>query len=180
MSKKEGLGVYKWADGSVYDGQWFDNKIHGYGQYLWYDGRQYYGQWKLNDMHGFGIYIYADGIRYDGQYENDKKEGYGIYYWTDGRKYEGWWHKSKQHGLGTYTDSSKNTIKYGLWENGKRIKWFDEQAILQINQKRLDPSVYFVENPLTSSAALKGNATFLKPPKFESGMDNVKRLLNLQ
>jgi len=77
-------------------------------------------------MQGYGIYIYADGVRYDGQYFMDKKEGFGIYYWTDGRKYEGWWHKGKQHGLGTYIDNAKGSIKYGLWENGRRVKWFDE------------------------------------------------------
>lgn len=81
-------------------------------------------------MQGFGIYIYSDGVRYDGEYQADKKEGYGIYYWTDGRKYEGWWHKGKQHGLGTYIDSAKSSVKYGLWEHGKRVKWFDEQAVL--------------------------------------------------
>ena len=31
-----------------------------------------------------------------------------------------------QHGLGTYIDSAKSSVKYGLWENGKRVKWFDE------------------------------------------------------
>jgi len=84
-------------------------------------------------MQGTGIYIYADGVRYDGQYLNDKKEGFGLYYWTDGRKYEGWWHLGKQHGLGTYIDSGKQSVKYGLWEGGKRVKWFDEQAVMLIN-----------------------------------------------
>ena len=180
MSKKEGLGLYIWADESTYDGQWLDNKINGYGAYEWHDGRKYFGHWKENDMHGYGIYIYSDGIRYDGQYENDKKEGYGIYYWTDGRKYEGWWHNGKQHGLGTYTDQNKKSIKFGLWENGKRIKWFDEESILMINQKRLDVGVFFVENPQRSAAALKANATFMKPNKFDYGMDNLKRVLNLK
>ena len=84
-------------------------------------------------MQGFGIYIYSDGVRYDGQYFMDKKEGYGVYFWTDGRKYEGWWHKGKQHGLGTYSDVAKGNIEYGLWENGKRVKWFDEQTVMLIN-----------------------------------------------
>ena len=89
-------------------------------------------------MHGTGIYIYADGVRYDGQYHMDKKEGYGIYYWTDGRKYEGWWYKGKQHGLGSYSDREKGSVKYGLWEQGKRVKWFDESAVTLINQNRFD------------------------------------------
>ena len=84
-------------------------------------------------MQGHGIYIYADGVRYDGQYLNDKKEGYGLYYWTDGRQYEGWWSAGKQHGLGTYIDNTKQSVKYGLWEAGRRIKWFDEQQVMLIN-----------------------------------------------
>lgn len=84
-------------------------------------------------MHGTGIYIYADGVRYDGHYHQDKKEGYGIYYWTDGRKYDGWWYHGKQHGLGSYSDRDKGSVKFGLWEHGKRVKWFDEQAVSLIN-----------------------------------------------
>lgn len=68
----------------------------------------------------------------------DKKEGYGMYYWTDGRKYEGWWYKGKQHGLGSYSDREKGSVKYGLWEQGKRVKWFDESAVTLINQNRFD------------------------------------------
>ena len=85
-------------------------------------------------MHGHGIYIYADDVRYDGQFVNDKKQGFGIYLWTDGRKYEGWWYRGKQHGIGTYFDSKKGTIKYGIWENGKRNKWFDDQTVAMISQ----------------------------------------------
>ena len=69
-------------------------------------------------------------MRYDGQYQKDKKEGYGVYHWVDGRRYEGWWHKGKQHGLGTYIDKTKENVKYGLWENGKRVKWFDEATVI--------------------------------------------------
>lgn len=78
-------------------------------------------------MHGFGIYVYADGVTYEGQFVDDKKTGYGFYYWTDGRKYEGWWYKSKQHGLGIFKEPKKKKVKYGLWEHGKRMNWFDEK-----------------------------------------------------
>jgi hypothetical protein len=117
-------------------------------------------------MQGHGIYVYADGVRYDGQYLNDKKEGYGMYYWTDGRKYEGWWHKGKQHGLGTYIDGSKKSVKYGLWEHGKRVKWFDDQAVMLINQNRFDVASQF-SDPVTSGQAMKPNATFMKPKQYD-------------
>ena len=43
MGKKEGFGKYTWADGSVYEGEWLDNRINGSGVYIWKDGRKYYG-----------------------------------------------------------------------------------------------------------------------------------------
>jgi len=177
MSKKEGTGTYTWADGSTYHGQWLDNKINGFGTYLWKDGRKYYGQWAANDMQGHGIYIYADGVRYDGSYLNDKKEGYGIYLWTDGRRYEGWWHKGKQHGLGTYIDQQKQSIKYGLWEGGKRVKWFDEPAVVLINQGRFDVSGSF--NDPKSAQALKPNCSFKKPAGFDDALQQVRHVLNI-
>lgn len=89
-------------------------------------------------MHGVGIYFWADGRKFEGQYSGDKKDGFGTYCWTDGRKYEGWWSRGKQHGLGTYIDPAKGKVKYGLWENGKRVKWFDEQTIKLINTRTFD------------------------------------------
>jgi hypothetical protein len=49
---KHGYGVYTWADGSEFKGNWDQNKITGYGIYYWEDGRVYNGYWKDNNMHG--------------------------------------------------------------------------------------------------------------------------------
>ena len=43
------------------------------GVYLWADGRMYQGDWLNNNMHGKGVYTWKDGRRYDGEYLNDKK-----------------------------------------------------------------------------------------------------------
>jgi hypothetical protein len=40
--------------------------------------------------------------------------------------------------LGTYLVPKDNKVKYGLWEDGKRIEWFSEEEIAKINQRRLD------------------------------------------
>jgi hypothetical protein len=66
---------YTWSDGSVYDGEWVDNKITGQGVYSWEDGRKYTGEWLQNNMNGFGLYIWLDGRKYEGNYLQDKKEG---------------------------------------------------------------------------------------------------------
>ena len=34
-------------------------------------------------------------------------------------------------------------MKYGLWEEGKRTEWFDEDQIKQIMQGKLDYKVFF-------------------------------------
>ena len=39
MGVKQGKGKYIWADKSVYDGQWLNNKCHAMGVYKWSDGR---------------------------------------------------------------------------------------------------------------------------------------------
>ncbi len=89
-------------------------------------------------MEGTGIYIWNDGRMYQGQYKDDKKHGYGVYTWADGRCYEGYWFRGKQHGLGTYLVPKDGKVKFGLWEDGKRIEWFNEGQVQAINNMQLD------------------------------------------
>lgn len=178
QSSKEGLGRYLWADGSQYLGQWRGNKINGLGTYEWKDGRRYYGQFKDNDMHGYGHYFYTDGITYVGMFENDKKRGFGIYTWPDGRKYEGWWHGGKQHGVGSYFDPKKGALKCGLWEHGKRVKWFDEEAVSLINKHRFDVRSHFADPP-KSGALFPSEATFQKPSDFDAQIAWIHKELNV-
>lgn len=80
-----------------------------------------------------GIYIWNDGRMYQGEYKDDKKHGFGIYTWADRRSYEGYWFKGKQHGIGTYAVPKDGKTKFGLWEDGKRIEWFDQIQVTAIN-----------------------------------------------
>jgi hypothetical protein len=45
MDKKHGYGIYHWADGRIYDGQWFNGKQHGRGKYILQDGHVKIGEW---------------------------------------------------------------------------------------------------------------------------------------
>jgi len=56
----DGMGVYTWADGRCYMGEYKDDKKHGYGIYKWADGRLYLGQWMRGKQHGLGIYKTAE------------------------------------------------------------------------------------------------------------------------
>ena len=130
-------------------------------------------------MHGYGFYVYADGMKYDGQFDADEKQGFDIYSWTDrfgkGRKYEGWWHKGKQHGLGTYTGSDGKTVKHGIWDNGKIIKWFDDKTIDLINQGKYDYTKYF-KNP---SELPQAGKAFTRPQEWDEEMVKIKTLLKV-
>ncbi len=81
-------------------------------------------------MEGMGVYVWNDGRKYEGEYKDDKKHGYGVYVWADGRCYKGFWSRGKQHGLGQYlipgnSSGKEEVTRHGLWEDGKRIKWFE-------------------------------------------------------
>ncbi len=86
-------------------------------------------------MEGFGVYYWPDGRVYEGQFVKNKKSGFGVYTWSDGRRFEGYWYDGKQHGLGSYLIPQDGKLKFGLWEEGKRIEWFTDQQITAINNR---------------------------------------------
>lgn len=40
-----GQGVFTWADGRKYEGDYYDDKKQGRGVFTWPDGRMYNGEW---------------------------------------------------------------------------------------------------------------------------------------
>jgi hypothetical protein len=73
-------------------------------------------------MHGYGEFIWPEGKKYAGFYKNDKKDGLGMYYWPPNRFFVGFWKDGKQNGVGKYIKGE--VIKFGIWEEGKKDKWF--------------------------------------------------------
>ena len=51
-------GIYRWTDGSIYEGSWTDNVIDGPGCYLANDGRSFKGQWSDRRDGDFGMAIF--------------------------------------------------------------------------------------------------------------------------
>ena len=69
----DGEGLFMWADGRKYNGQYKEDKKHGYGVFEWPDGRKYKGEWDNGKQHGKGVFVNAD---------NTEKEGI----WNDGKR----------------------------------------------------------------------------------------------
>lgn len=68
-----GEGIYTWADGRRYQGQYEMDKKHGFGVYQWADGRVYEGFWLNGKQHGQGKYILQDGTVKIGEWVNGKR-----------------------------------------------------------------------------------------------------------
>ena len=81
-----GEGVYTFADGAVYRGQYKGDKKEGDGVYTFTSDDVYRGQWKGDKREGDGVYTFANGDVYRGQYQGDKKEGDGVYTFASGRR----------------------------------------------------------------------------------------------
>ena len=68
----QGKGVFTWADGRRYEGEFYHGLLHGRGSFTWPDGSSYTGEWQNNLPHGKGVYVWPDGTRLDGEWEEGK------------------------------------------------------------------------------------------------------------
>ena len=74
-------------------------------------------------------------------------DAFGIYTWQDGRMYEGfyqegWWSNGKQHGIGVFV-SKEGRKKLGLWEDGKKLRWFSSEEAKLIENGALIVKQFF-------------------------------------
>ena len=65
--------------------------MHGYGLFTWADGRKYEGQYFDDKKEGRGVFTWPDQRKYDGLWVNGKQEGPGIYYNQKGEARYGKW-----------------------------------------------------------------------------------------
>jgi DNA polymerase III subunit epsilon len=73
----EGKGIYDWANGDRYEGDWLDGKrVHG----CWEtdEGERYVGEFQDGRFHGVGTWTYEDEF-YEGDFKQNLRHGYGTY-----------------------------------------------------------------------------------------------------
>ena len=63
------------------------------------------------------------------------------------------------------------STKYGLWEEGKRIEWFEQDQIDKIQMGKLDYKMYFRKTE--SGFNVDQFATFDVPQKFHERVHKV-------
>ena len=49
--------------------------------------------------------------------------------------YLGFWKSNKQNGLGKFKDSNSNEYKFGIWVEGKRTQWINEEELKNESNK---------------------------------------------
>jgi len=81
---RQGTGKMTYASGNIYEGPFLSNKYHGEkGIYSWADGDQFEGQWRDGERFGMGIYSKADGSVSYSMYDNGQAKGEGIQWNAD-------------------------------------------------------------------------------------------------
>lgn len=130
---REGYGECKYDDGSVYKGEWLNNKRNGYG--IEQSGSMYYeGYWKDDKKHGKGL-MRNDTctVFYIGDWKDNARDGYGTEYIVSFKSdeniplhrnsavcYSGEWKCNLRHGHGVYDTGS--FVQQALWEYNKPVK----------------------------------------------------------
>lgn len=68
-------------------------------------------------------------------------------------------------------------MKFGLWEDGKRIEWFNEAQVNQINYHGFDYTQYFKQTD--SDRMVEDNAILARPDDFDDRIADMKRKIAL-
>jgi hypothetical protein len=63
--------VAHFPDGSIYEGDFKDDKFEGVGKFVWKAGNVYIGNWKEGKMYGIGEFKHRDGHILQGQFINN-------------------------------------------------------------------------------------------------------------
>lgn len=106
------MGVYSFADGGKYGGEWLASAPNGAGTVVYPNGVMYTGAFVNGKFHGFGVMEVvatggaSSGFRYEGEFKNGVRNGRGtLLFLSTGVKYEGEFYLNKRHGKGTETSS---------------------------------------------------------------------------
>lgn len=97
-----GTGILTKADGTIFEGDFYEGYCTGNAQITYIGGDIYEGQVDHESREGFGKYIKPDGTTYVGNFKNGEKNGFGVTSFSDGSVYIGNYTNSVKDGNGAY------------------------------------------------------------------------------
>ena len=121
--KMNGKGIYEWYEGEskgdIYNGEFKEDLFDGLGTYKYSDGTIYIGEFSKGVKSGKGKTIYSDGSFHEGEYRNNTQSGQGIFQDLEGNIYEGNFSNGNKHSKGKIKFTNGETLE-GLWLNGMK------------------------------------------------------------
>ena len=121
-----GIGQYKFEDGTKYIGNFENGKINKYGIFFYSNGIKYNGEHFNGVWNGRGIFKYKNGfVEYKGKFKLFAFDEFGIISTIQQNKgkiigkheYFGEFSKGRQNGIGIYTDPDGRKYS-GEWKEG--------------------------------------------------------------
>ncbi len=189
--KKQGKGIYEWANGDKFDGGFVDDKPSGQGQWDFASGDKYIGEIVAGVIVGKGVFIAKNGDRFEGPFVDGKPHGKGVYRFASGDRYEGEMQAGRMSGKGIYINKGGDRLEANFREGvpqGKGVYYFS-------NGDRYEGDIaggaltgqgqYFYSNGLRSegqfvNGTLKGKGAFYFNDgswfegEFEDGLRKAK------
>lgn len=114
-----------YPNGEVYEGLFCDELFHGVGMYKYKDGSVYEGQWHRGNRFGHGHMRSVAGWTYEGNFDKDRKHGEGVMSFADGATYMGEWYYDYMQGQGLFLshlrDLYKGSFHQGVFEGFGRM-----------------------------------------------------------
>ncbi|KAL3671452.1 hypothetical protein V7S43_003374 [Phytophthora oleae] len=109
------LGVYSFADGGKYRGEFVHSVPSGNGTVVYPNGVKYTGAFAEGKFHGFGVMEMERGYRYEGEFHQGQRNGKGkLQMLQSGAVYEGEFYNNMRHGQGTEI-SALGYSYVGMW-----------------------------------------------------------------
>jgi len=110
--ERHGNGVYYFADGGVYEGEWRFNLQEGEGRMRYASGNVYEGAWVGGMQEGRGRFRFASGSEYDGAWLNGKRNGSAVCRYVDGRAE-----------VAAFKDGANDRGEGVMWSADRRVAW---------------------------------------------------------
>ena len=97
-----------------------EDALNGYHQKRFADGSMYEGNFVNGKPEGKGTMIYVGGASYIGDWHYGLREGQGTWNYADGGSYIGEWQRGRRHGNGKLIKKDGTEI-HGIWEYDKLV-----------------------------------------------------------
>ncbi|KAG6597874.1 Radial spoke head 10 B [Phytophthora cinnamomi] len=126
----------------TYNGRWKDGEMHGgLGVYSFADGGKYRGEFVHNTPSGNGTVVYPNGVKYTGTFVDGKFHGFGVMEMERGFSYEGEFLRGQRCGLGKLQMHQSGAVyedlQYAFWDAEEaRMEREEEERIDNLKRTR--------------------------------------------